>query len=136
MGLRATAHHMSFPVRDLARSRAFYEGVLGLEPIARPDLGPVRGIWYRAGPCEVHLIEVPEDAPVGEPPPALNPMGRHAAFAVAGYDEAKQVLLARKLEILENPRGGQLWTRDPDGHVIELIVPAAGGRPAAGPPGA
>lgn len=124
MALSISAHHMSFPVRDLERSRAFYEGVLGLEPIPRPDMGPVRGVWYRAGPCEVHLIEVPEGAPVGEPPPVLNPMGRHAAFAVADYEEAKAALLAHDLEILESPRGGQIWTRDPDGHVIELIVTA------------
>ena len=27
---------MSFPVKDLARAREFYEGILGLEEIPRP----------------------------------------------------------------------------------------------------
>ena len=51
-------HHVSFAVSDLERSRRFYEGVLELEPIPRPDLG-LPGMWYRAGTSEVHLIATP-----------------------------------------------------------------------------
>ena len=31
MAISVRAHHMSFPVRELERSRSFYEQVLGLE---------------------------------------------------------------------------------------------------------
>lgn len=123
MGIQAAAHHMSFPVSDLERSRAFYEGVLGLETIPRPDMGALRGVWYAAGPCEVHLIETPAGADVGPTPPSLNPMARHAAFAVADYDETLAHLQAHALEVVESRRAGQMWVRDPDGHIIELIVP-------------
>jgi len=126
LALEIDAHHMSFPVTDLARARRFYEDVLGLRSIPRPDLGAIGGIWYAAGSCEVHLIEVPEGVDVGEAPPKLNPLARHAAFAVASYDETLALLRAKGLEILESRRSGQMWVRDPDGHIIELIVPGGG----------
>lgn len=127
MSIAARAHHMSFPVADLERSRHFYEVVLGLKPIARPDLG-FPGAWYQAGSGEVHLLQVPADMDVGTPPHSLNPLGRHAAFAVSDYDSALAHLQAHGLEVLGFGRDhGQMWVKDPDGHVIELIVP----RPAA-----
>ncbi len=122
MSLSVTAHHLSFPVTDLERSRRFYEGVLGLEQIPRPDLGTLQGIWYQAGACEVHLIVVPEGADVGTPPSKVNPIGRHSAFAVQDYDQTLAFLKGEGLEVVESPRGGQMWVQDPDGHVIELIV--------------
>ena len=69
MGIQVSAHHMSFPVKDLDRSRRFYEDVLGLRTIPRPDMGSLGGVWYAAGDCEVHLIELPEGADVGGTPP-------------------------------------------------------------------
>ena len=41
-------HHISFCVSDLDRSRRFYEEILGLAEIPRPDLG-LPGVWYSAG---------------------------------------------------------------------------------------
>jgi catechol 2,3-dioxygenase-like lactoylglutathione lyase family enzyme len=115
-------HHTSFPVRDLDRSVEFYRDTLGLEPIARPDLG-VPGAWFRAGACEVHLIARFEGVDLGGPPPVLNPMGCHTAFAIEDYEETVAKLKERGLEILEAGREiGQLWVRDPDGHIIELIA--------------
>ena len=123
MALAATSHHVSFPVRDLDRARSFYEDLLGLQRIARPDLG-FPGAWYQAGPCEVHLLEVPPDADVGMPPHGLNPLAPHCAFAVVDYEEALAAVRRRGLEVVETSSArGQLWVRDPDGHVIELIAP-------------
>lgn len=124
LGIRVSAHHISFPVSELERSRRFYEGVLGLQSIPRPDMGALRGIWYDAGGCEVHLIETPKGVDVGKAPPALNPLARHAAFAIANYDETLQHLKARDLEVVESRAAGQMWICDPDGHIIELIYVA------------
>ena len=99
MGIRVTAHHMSFPVKDLARSREFYEGVLGLRTIPRPDLGAIAGVWYAAGACEVHLIETPAGVDPGTPPSRLNPLARHAAFAVESYDDTLAHLQAHDLTV-------------------------------------
>jgi len=122
MAIRVSAHHMSFPVKDLARSREFYEGVLGLQTIARPDLGAIAGVWYAAGACEVHLIETPPGVDPGVPPAQLNPLARHAAFAVEDYEDTLAHLRAHELAIFESRAGGQMWVQDPDGHIIELIV--------------
>ena len=123
MGIKVSAHHMSFPVSNLERSQHFYERVLGLSSIPRPDMGALRGIWYAAGDCEVHLIETPAGADVGSAPPALNPMARHAAFSVADYDETLAHMRAHDLDVVESRGAGQMWVCDPDGHIIELIVP-------------
>jgi catechol 2,3-dioxygenase-like lactoylglutathione lyase family enzyme len=122
MAIEVTAHHMSFPVSDLDKSRAFYEGVLGLKAIPRPNF-PFPGMWYQAGPCEVHLIQTPPGADVGTPPAANNPMGRHAAFGIRDYAETLAHLQRHGLDVLAtSPEVGQMWVKDPDGHVIELIV--------------
>lgn len=118
------AHHISFPVTDLERSRAFYEGVLGLETVPRPTF-PVDGIWYGAGGVQVHLIVTPGGMDVGAPPPALLPIARHAAFTIADYADTLAQLQTQGLEVFEtSPEAGQMWVRDPDGHIIELIVEA------------
>lgn len=113
--------HVSFAVRDLARSLAFYRDVLGLQPVPRPDLG-IPGAWLGAGEAQVHLIEVPAEFDAGAPPPALNPMAGHAAFGIEDYDAALAALQAKGLEVLAFGRdAGQMWVKDPDGHIIELI---------------
>lgn len=117
-------HHVSFAVSDLARSRRFYEGVLELEPIPRPELG-LPGVWYRAGSSEVHLIATPPGANVGTAPERLTPLANHSAFAIDDYDATLARLKARHAEVLEtSAERGQLWVRDPDGNVLELIVAA------------
>jgi glyoxylase I family protein len=125
MGINVSAHHMSFPVSNLERSRQFFESVLGLRSIPRPDMGALKGIWYAAGDCEVHLIEMPSAGDVAPAPaPATpNPLDRHSAFAVADYDETLAHVRSHDLEVVESRRGGQMWVCDPDGHTIELIVP-------------
>ena len=117
-------HHVSFAVRDLERARAFYEDVLGLRQIPRPEFG-LGGIWYRAGDTEVHLIVTPEGADVGSPPPATNPVANHVAFGIDDYEKTVAALAGKGVQVLEtSAEAGQMWIRDPDGHVIELTTGA------------
>jgi catechol 2,3-dioxygenase-like lactoylglutathione lyase family enzyme len=125
MPIALAAHHMSFPVRDVERSRAFYGTVLGLVEKPRPPqlVAMFPGAWYQAGACEVHLIQYPDTMDVGTPPPSLNPMARHAAFAIVDYRATLAHLKTHGIAVLEtNDDVGQMWVRDPDGHIIELIV--------------
>lgn len=114
--------HVSFPVRDLARSLAFYRDVLGFTERPRPDIG-VPGAWLRAGDAEVHLIAGVEGLPLGEPPPVLSPVAQHVAFRIDDYQATVDRLRAHDLQVLETgPAMGQMWVQDPDGHVIELTA--------------
>ena len=122
-----SVNHIIFAVRNLERAQSFYEGVLGLEQIERPDFG-IPGTWYGAGNAQVHLIEVPDGTDIGTPPPGLIPLANHQAFTVADYTETLAALNSHGIEVFEtSPENGQLFVRDPDGYVIELI--AEGARP-------
>jgi glyoxylase I family protein len=107
-----TLHHSSIRVSDLARSIAFYEGILGLRPIPRPDFG-IPGRWYGIGGGQLHLIEG------AAPATALDPSGPHFALAVADLPGARRELAAAGIATLD-PGGNQLWLQDPDGNVIEI----------------
>jgi catechol 2,3-dioxygenase-like lactoylglutathione lyase family enzyme len=118
------SHHVSFSVADLGRARHFYGTVLGLPEIARPEMG-IAGAWFAAGEGEIHLIARPPNAAVGTPAPRVTPLANHTALQIEDYDAAVASLRAAGLEIVEAGRDrGQLWVGDPDGNVIELIVPS------------
>jgi glyoxylase I family protein len=115
-------HHVSYCVRDLDRSRQFYEQVLGLVRIERPDLG-LPGVWYTAGNVELHLIQTPEGVDVGKPPGSLSPLANHSAFAVDDYAATLQHFESWRVDVFETTlEVGQLWVRDPDGNVLEFIA--------------
>jgi glyoxylase I family protein len=116
--------HVSFPVRDLARSLSFYRDVLGFTEQPRPDLG-VPGAWLRAGDAEVHLIAGVEHLPLGQPPPVINPAAQHVAFRIDDYQATLERFRAHDVAVLEaGAEVGQMWVQDPDGHVIELTAVA------------
>lgn len=107
-------HHTAIRVADVDRSRRFYEGLLGLAALERPDLG-MPGRWYGVGAAQLHLIQC---EPLALP---IDPSGPHVAFEVDDLDAARRALAAAGLEMLD-PGGDQLWVRDPDGYTIELTV--------------
>ena len=115
-----TVHHVSFAVKDLEQSRAFYEGLLGLEPIPRPDFG-IPGTWLQVGDSQIHLIE--HSASAGGPAKP-SPVANHCAFEIDDYEETVADLEAIGVDLMAaNADFGQCWIQDPDGNVIELIAP-------------
>ena len=105
-------HHASIRVADLARSREFYEGLIGLGQVERPDLG-FPGAWYGVGTGQLHLIEC---EPMGM---KIDPSGPHFAIEVADLDEARRQLAGAGIEMLD-PGGNQVWILDPDGYTVEI----------------
>jgi glyoxylase I family protein len=104
--------HASVRIGDLARSRAFYEGLLGLSPAPRPDLG-FPGAWYDLGGGQLHLIQ---QAKVFD---EIDPTDPHLALEVEDLAEVRRLLEAQGVRYLHFG-GPQLWVRDPDGNVVEL----------------
>ena len=116
-------HHFSFTVSDLERSRRFYEDVLGLRPIPRPDFG-FPGVWYQVGETQIHLIARPENATPRDPKPPLTPLANHSALEIASYDAARRALQRAEIAFFElGGEARQIFLHDPDGNTLELIEP-------------
>jgi glyoxylase I family protein len=53
--------HTSFLTSDLAKSREFYEGVLGLSPDPNRPAMSFDGVWYNVAPTQqIHLLLLPD----------------------------------------------------------------------------
>lgn len=117
--LVADIHHVSINVSDTARALEFYNGVLGLGMLPRPDFS-FGGAWLDAGNGrQIHLIE-------GDVPPNL---GQHVAFRVDDVDAVVARLRATGVEVSDAKAVGdttirQAFTHDPDGNLIELSQPS------------
>jgi glyoxylase I family protein len=113
--------HASFLVQDLARARAFYEGVLGLVPNPeRPDLG-YEGVWYDVGEQQLHLLAL-ESPDLREGRPAHGGHDRHVAFAVEDMAALEAALAAAGVPYTRSRSGRvALFLRDPDGNALEFI---------------
>ena len=117
---------------DLARSRAFYVGILGGEPL----LDSARLVAVSVGGVSVLLLfqrgatSEPLATAGGVVPPHGGTGIQHVAFAVAdlGQLDAWAARLDEHRVAIESrvrwPRGGEsIYIRDPDQHSIELITP-------------
>ena len=103
---------VAIPVTDIARSRRFYEGVLGLHP----GYAGTRGNWleYDIGPGTVGIGSFPGWEPSSQ--------GTNVAFEVDDLDEEIGRLKTRgvkvHLEITETPVCRLAIICDPDGNKI------------------
>jgi catechol 2,3-dioxygenase-like lactoylglutathione lyase family enzyme len=126
-GIVETAIH----TEDMERSRAFYEGVLGLEPIYsdnRLSAYAVAGhdvlLVFRKGATGQTVT-----LPSGTIPGHGGDGTLHVAFAIGKgeLDRWEGHLVSRGVAIEgrnECSRGGRsIYFRDPDGHLLELATP-------------
>jgi catechol 2,3-dioxygenase-like lactoylglutathione lyase family enzyme len=108
--------HTALRITDVERAKQFYEKVLNLKPIPRPNFR-FGGAWYGIGENQIHLISADKREN------AINPLGPHVALEVEDFEETKRTLTALGIEFLEAPSnmaGRQLWILDPDGNTVEL----------------
>ena len=135
-----TIHHVSLPVSDLDRARAFYGGTLGLEETDRPPF-KFGGAWYRVGDRSLHLI-VPEpgEEPTFRTNKAIDSHDVHFAIRVRSYSATVAYLESKGFRSSDernpkpsvsnpqpmrlNPAGPagfpQIYILDPDRNVIEI----------------
>jgi catechol 2,3-dioxygenase-like lactoylglutathione lyase family enzyme len=116
---------------DMARARAFYEGVLSLKPIFTDNRLCAYGVAER----DVLLVFRRGSArettmmPGGVIPGHDGSGPLHVAFAIARDDleSWEQQLISRGVAIeghTDWKRGGRsIYFRDPDGHLLELATP-------------
>ena len=106
-------HHVSINVADVEAALRFYTDVLGLEARSdRPDFG-FGGAWLDAGGQQVHLIEAP-------PPAGL---GQHFALLVEDLDATVAELRQGGVDVSDpQPVGSsrQAFVTDPSGNLVEL----------------
>jgi glyoxylase I family protein len=115
--------HASFITSDLARSRAFYEGMLGLRPNpGRPNMS-FDGVWYDVAPNQqIHLLLLP-DPEAGLQRPAHGGRDRHVALAVSDLVKLVERLDHAKVAYTLSRSGRRaLFCRDPDGNALEFIA--------------
>lgn len=106
--------HASIRIGDLDAARRFYEGVLGLTPAVRPQLG-FPGMWYTLGGGQLHLIQ---RAPMSD---GIDPTGPHFAIEVEDLGAMRRQLREAGIEMLDFG-GEQIWIHDPDGNTVELCT--------------
>ena len=114
--------HTTFLTSDLSRSRAFYEGVLGLRPNSNRPTMSYDGVWYDvATNQQIHLLLLP-DPEAGLQRPAHGGRDRHVALAVSEF--AKLIARLDQAGIaytLSQSGRHALFCRDPDGNALEFI---------------
>ena len=117
----AGIQHATFLTSDLARSRAFYEGVLGLHPNqGRPQMS-FDGVWYDVGlGQQIHLMLLP-DPEAGLQRPPHGGRDRHVALAVNDFTLLKNRLDAAGVAYTHSQSGRRaLFCRDPDQNALEF----------------
>ncbi|BBL71057.1 VOC family protein [Methylogaea oryzae] len=114
-------HHASVLVADLAASRAFYEGVLGLEPSDKRPVLKYDGVWYELGEQQIHLLALPSPE-IGLQRPEHGGRDRHTALLVNDFDGLIAHLDKHGVRYTLSHSGRRaLFCRDPDGNALELI---------------
>jgi catechol 2,3-dioxygenase-like lactoylglutathione lyase family enzyme len=119
-------HHVTFLSSDLARSRSFYEGILGLKPDLKRPVMSFDGIWYDvAAGQQIHLMALP-DPEAGLQRPVHGGRDRHLALTVSDLTP----LIARLNQagvICTLSQSGRraLFCRDPDQNALEFMEVAS-----------
>jgi len=117
----ASLLHAGLLVSDLPRAKAFYESVLGLRRVPRPNL-PYAGEWYDLGDGQqLHLMQLP-NPDAGATRPEHGGRDRHIALGVRNMPALKSRLDAAGVVYTASKSGrGALFCRDPDANTIEFV---------------
>ncbi len=114
--------HATFISSDLARSRAFYEDVLGLRANAKRPAMSFDGVWYDVGTSQqIHLMSLP-DTEASLLRPQHGGRDRHVALGVSELAWLMLRLDAAKISYTVSQSGRRaLFCRDPDQNALEFI---------------
>lgn len=117
-------HHVAIIVNDTARALQFYQGILAMNKITRPDLG-YPGAWLQSGAFQIHLLEL-DNPDEGLARPAHVGRDKHFAILVNDLDELIETLIAASWPFTRSRSGrAAIFCRDYDDNGIELIAASA-----------
>ena len=121
---RAHLNHVAIFVVDLAKTKAFYEGLFGFDSIPEP-FHDGKHAWYSIAPgVALHVIQ-------GADKPKEYFLNQHTCFSVPNTEAFVAMLKTRHIEYY-NSKGvkgeitnrvdgvKQVWVKDPDGYWIEV----------------
>jgi len=116
--------HVALTVRDVARSVAWYQSVLGLERRSADVWGDHPAV-LGVGTTSLALFQSPVPDPA--PPPGRGVLAiRHVAFRVdrAAFEQARTELAAHGLAVTfqDHTAAHSLYFTDPDGHQLEITT--------------
>ena len=116
--LRLDHVQLAMPAGREAEAVSFYEGVLGLPQVPKPDsLADTGGCWFELDDVKVHLGVDPDFTPASKAHPALvvdDVAALAAAARVGGYPVKEDDRL---------PGVERVFVNDPFGNRIELMRP-------------
>ena len=116
MRLRLDHVQLAMPVGGEGEAQAFYEGVLGIPRVPKPEpLAARGGCWFEDGEgLRVHLGVEEGFRPARK---------AHPAFVVDDWPALAERLAAAGVEVRPGDADGQRYVDDPFGNRIELIEP-------------
>lgn len=118
--------HLALVVRDLARSRRFYQTFAGLELVhQRKAGGPVDNVAWMADPHSAFVVVLIGSTELADTP--LGPFGHLGLACASREDVDRMAALAASQGILRSaptdsghPVGYWTYISDPDGNTLEL----------------
>jgi catechol 2,3-dioxygenase-like lactoylglutathione lyase family enzyme len=108
--------HVTIIVTNMKRSRDFYERVLELKEVPRPESFDFPGAWYQIGPTFLHLMEKPQQDSAS---------ARHFCLWVSDIQTAAEHATTSGCEVKwqlnhKIPGVDRFFVYDPDGNRIEI----------------
>jgi catechol 2,3-dioxygenase-like lactoylglutathione lyase family enzyme len=119
-------NHAGINSRDIAKSRAFYCGILGLAPGESVDMGDLILHYIRLPDGSAVELFEHKDRSFYDKLQTKEGMLKHLAFSVDNIDELNQKLIENNIKfemdlcVLKPLNAKALLCFDPDGVVIEL----------------
>jgi len=116
--------HVAIRVKDLEASALWYEKVLGLKKVQPPEWGEFP-IFMMAGKTGIALFPANLNDPILEAK-SKNIKIDHFAFNVSNENFQKAIkhydLLGLEYNIQDHHYFHSIYTKDPDGHTVELTT--------------
>lgn len=114
--------HIALKVKDINRSRAFYQGILGMEVVWEPD---PQNVYLSSGCDNLALHEVTSGS---EPSSALQHLD-HLGFVVESVERVRELeneFRAKGVKIvhpfkIHRDGSASFYCADPDGIIIQML---------------